>query len=146
MFDCWTVDRRHGSAFDNSKCHVTAFRPISKAAHSWSYDKNQCSWKTKYMIRVSCSKNEWESRTVAETTICKTHWFQLCPCRSFRIDRANQKKLLCTILVHHKNLVGHHRTEVLTVVKWSRNLNSLAWCRYSSGMMKAVARKRLASA
>jgi len=27
------------SSFDNDKRHVTAFRPISEAAHSWSYDK-----------------------------------------------------------------------------------------------------------
>jgi len=27
------------SAFDNDECHMTAFRPISEAAHSWSYDK-----------------------------------------------------------------------------------------------------------
>ena len=27
------------SAFDNDECHVTAFRPISETAHSWSYDK-----------------------------------------------------------------------------------------------------------
>ena len=27
------------SAFDNGECHVTAFRPISEAAHSRSYDK-----------------------------------------------------------------------------------------------------------
>ena len=27
------------SALDNDECHVTAFRPISEAAHSWSYDK-----------------------------------------------------------------------------------------------------------
>jgi len=26
------------SAFDNDECHVTAFRPICDAAHSWSYD------------------------------------------------------------------------------------------------------------
>ena len=26
------------SAFDNDECHVTAFRPIIEAAHSWSYD------------------------------------------------------------------------------------------------------------
>jgi len=26
-------------SFDNDRCHVTAFRPISEAAHSWSYDK-----------------------------------------------------------------------------------------------------------
>jgi len=25
--------------YDNAECHVTAFRPISEAAHSWSYDK-----------------------------------------------------------------------------------------------------------
>jgi len=30
-----TVTRR---SFDNDKRHVTAFRPISEAAHSWSYD------------------------------------------------------------------------------------------------------------
>ena len=28
------------SAFDNDECHVTAFRPISEAAHSWSYDND----------------------------------------------------------------------------------------------------------
>ena len=27
------------SSFDNVKCHVTEFRPISEAARSWSYDK-----------------------------------------------------------------------------------------------------------
>ena len=27
------------SALDNDECHVTAFRPISEAADSWSYDK-----------------------------------------------------------------------------------------------------------
>jgi len=27
------------SSFDNDECHVTACRPISEAAHSWSYDK-----------------------------------------------------------------------------------------------------------
>jgi len=26
----------------NDECHVTAFRPISEAAHSWSYDKYIC--------------------------------------------------------------------------------------------------------
>jgi len=25
-------------AFDNAQCHVTAFRPISEAARSWSCD------------------------------------------------------------------------------------------------------------
>ena len=30
-------------SFDNDKCHITAFRPISEAAHSWSYD-NQTWW------------------------------------------------------------------------------------------------------
>jgi len=28
------------SAFDNDQRNVTAFRPISEAAHSWSYDKH----------------------------------------------------------------------------------------------------------
>jgi len=28
------------SAFDNGECHVTAFRPISEAAHSWSYESD----------------------------------------------------------------------------------------------------------
>ena len=28
------------TAFDNDECHVRAFRPISEAAHSWSYDKS----------------------------------------------------------------------------------------------------------
>jgi len=37
-----TVDRRHGSAFDNAEYHVTSFRPISEASHSWSYDKVKC--------------------------------------------------------------------------------------------------------
>jgi len=37
IFDCWTVDRRHGSPFDNGDCHVTAFRPISETAHNWSH-------------------------------------------------------------------------------------------------------------
>jgi len=31
----------HGS-FDNDERHVTVFRPISEAAHSWSYDKEMC--------------------------------------------------------------------------------------------------------
>jgi len=31
----FTVTRR---SFHNDKRHVTAFRPISEAAHSWSYD------------------------------------------------------------------------------------------------------------
>jgi len=40
-----TVDRRHvHSAYDNDECHVTAFRPISEAAHSWSYDNLTCRW------------------------------------------------------------------------------------------------------
>ena len=30
------------SALDNGECHVTAFRPISEAAHSWSYDNDWC--------------------------------------------------------------------------------------------------------
>jgi len=35
---------RNGSlAFDNDKCHVTAFRPISEAVESWSYDKYKLS-------------------------------------------------------------------------------------------------------
>ena len=28
-------------AVDNAQSHVTAFRPISEAAHSWSYDKDK---------------------------------------------------------------------------------------------------------
>jgi len=35
------------SAFDNDECHVTAFRPISEAAHSWSYDNCGC-----YLMQV----------------------------------------------------------------------------------------------
>ena len=34
-----TVTRRW--SFDNDKRHVTACRPISEAAHSWSYDSEQ---------------------------------------------------------------------------------------------------------
>ena len=30
-------------SFDNDERHVTAFRPISEAAPSWSYDKSLCS-------------------------------------------------------------------------------------------------------
>jgi len=26
------------SVFDNGECHVMAFRPVSEAAHSWSYN------------------------------------------------------------------------------------------------------------
>jgi len=29
-------------SFDNDKRHVTAFRPISEAARSWSYDNIHC--------------------------------------------------------------------------------------------------------
>ena len=29
------------SAFDNDECHVMVFRPISEAAHSWSYNSIQ---------------------------------------------------------------------------------------------------------
>jgi len=32
------------SAFGNDECHMTSFRPISKAAHSWSYDSDLLSW------------------------------------------------------------------------------------------------------
>jgi len=42
IFDCWTVNkilnRQHGKAFD------LAFRPISEAAHSWSYDNTNWYW------------------------------------------------------------------------------------------------------
>jgi len=38
----FTFSERHmtvtRSLFDNDQRHVTAFRPISEAAHSWSYD------------------------------------------------------------------------------------------------------------
>jgi len=41
--DCVIFAISHGrplthSAFHNDECHVMAFRPISEAAHSWSYD------------------------------------------------------------------------------------------------------------
>jgi len=31
-------------SFDNDQRHVTAFRPISEAAHSWSYDNTLCTY------------------------------------------------------------------------------------------------------
>jgi len=33
------MDPRLKMSHDNGEYHVTAFRPISDAAHSWSYDK-----------------------------------------------------------------------------------------------------------
>ena len=38
MSDSVTVTRR---PFDNAQRHVTAFRPVSDAVHSWSYDNIQ---------------------------------------------------------------------------------------------------------
>ena len=37
------IDCRESSVFDNAQNHVTAFRPISEAARSWSDDKRYCS-------------------------------------------------------------------------------------------------------
>ena len=30
------------SSFDSDERHLTVFLPVSKAAHSWSYDKRRC--------------------------------------------------------------------------------------------------------
>ena len=52
-----TVDH---SAFDNDECHMMVFRPISKAAHSWSYDNHKCrsKWRSpnslEYINNITC--------------------------------------------------------------------------------------------
>jgi len=54
------------SAFDNGKCHVMAFRPISEAAHSWSYDNSELDLSSSssaiFELRLLCK---------SETAICK---------------------------------------------------------------------------
>jgi len=40
-FHCWTIDRRHCSAFDNGEYHMTAFRPYDKN-HSFMNDLCHC--------------------------------------------------------------------------------------------------------
>ena len=42
--------------FDNDERHVTAFRPISEAAHSWSYDNHgrTTGYKTGYKVYTWC--------------------------------------------------------------------------------------------
>ena len=62
------------SSFDNDECHVTAFQPISEAAHSWSYDIVYCmhlqhcsvAW-SRWRIRYHCNRG-------VTVTIGDTRW------------------------------------------------------------------------
>jgi len=43
--------------FDNDERHVTAFRPISEAARSWSYDNNQNAVWCHHILKCSVNIN-----------------------------------------------------------------------------------------
>ena len=52
-------------SFDNVKRHVTAFRPISEAAHNWSYDRSLCLSILFTCISCICSTYQVENRLLA---------------------------------------------------------------------------------
>jgi len=50
--------------YDNAQPNVTVFRPISEAAHSWSYDKNGCVGVNDKNWPVLCPAGGYESPLV----------------------------------------------------------------------------------
>ena len=50
------------SAFDNAECYLTAFRPISEAAHSWSYDK------ITFTISSDVNFSQWSKHVISIST------------------------------------------------------------------------------
>ena len=54
--------------FDNGQRHVTAFRPISEAAHGWSYDNTLCQrqWRIEYAMVICCSRGRQVVTVVAD--------------------------------------------------------------------------------
>ena len=65
--------------YDNAQRHVTAFRPISEAAHNWSYDNVTCSilhpsGVVKSSTSFGCSKGGNVTSAGWQVTLCETIW------------------------------------------------------------------------
>ena len=61
--------------YDNAQRHVTAFRPISEAAHSWSYDDVKCLW-SQFFIYDTLMLTIFTARCYASAVVATG----LCPC------------------------------------------------------------------
>ena len=71
--------------YDNAQCHVTAFRPISNAARSWSYDTQPClPWASpSSIVKQSNGQNSkitqvtWQCRKYLIVAIKWLEWFHI---------------------------------------------------------------------
>jgi len=69
--DTWLTLTRW--SFDNDKRHVTAFRPISEAAHSWSFDNLSCSLSKRccpvltILLKILHGTWQWNARSFSHS-------------------------------------------------------------------------------
>jgi len=74
-------------SFDNDQRHVMAFRPISEAAHSWSYDKYL--WKLNRMLLMTSLTFEPNRTAVEVIQIAKFNRIAIGICPSLRCHEPN---------------------------------------------------------